>query len=762
MKMSNVVKLSISVMTLLVAASPVRALVIDYDLARIAELKVCDDHLYRGRTEAATECYTDVFTEARNNMIRGQAAMGLRDLNAANALYRAALQRDPQSVLTRVAWAKLFVQTHQYDEALKLYREALNSDASNVYAKLGMAQVYAERFEGAARKLVAEALQTNNQFIEAHLLLARMDVEEGRLEEAEKGLERAQELADKQKLPPLEIYALRAALDVIRGDDVANDGAKWVKRALDYNPHYGSIFETQAHMLVMRRRYQEAADLLRRAVQVEPTLSSAHAELGANLLRLGLVEEGQKHLATAYEGDPYSITTVNTLRLLDRFNEFENISIAPQAAEVRALEMRLHRKEASALRPYVEQLAQESMATFAKRYRFEPKKAITVEMYPNHDDFAVRVGGLPGVGLLGVTFGYLVAMDSPSGRATGEFHWGSTLWHEMAHVFTLEATDHRVPRWLSEGISVFEEWRTGPTPGVIVTPDVIAALNDGKFLKIEDLDSGFIRPSYQNQVQVSYTQAGLTCLFIEERYGFDKLVALLMQFKRDVPVSTALKASLNVSAADFDKGFDEYVKKRYAKVLSKTDEWQQLYDAALQAAEKEDWPAVIEPAKKTLAMYTEHVAQGSPFLLLAKAYEKLNQPEQALQTLLDYRRAGGWDPDALRMLGKALQTAKRDREAIEVLAAAHYADPLNAEAHLQLGDAFLAAKRPREAVREYQVLLALDTHDKATAHLGLARAFQNLGDKSASHRNVLQALEAAPHFKPAQEMLLEKTVDKPE
>ena len=93
---------------------------------------------------------------------------------------------------------------------------------------------------------------------------------------------------------------------------------------------------------------------------------------------------------------------------------------------------------------------------------------MTLELYPDHDDFAVRVAGLAGIGLLGVTFGYVVAMDSPSGRAAGEFHWGSTLWHEMAHVFTLEATDHRVPRWLSEGISVYEEWRTGPTPGVAV------------------------------------------------------------------------------------------------------------------------------------------------------------------------------------------------------------------------------------------------------------------------------------------------------
>jgi tetratricopeptide (TPR) repeat protein len=732
---------------------PTHALTIDYDIARIPDLRACDDLEYHGRAEPANDCYTEVFSTARNNMVRAQAAVGLRDLSAANSLYRAAMQRDPSSVLTRIAWGKLFIETHQYDEALKLFREVLKSDASNAQAKIGMAQVLADRYDGAARKLVEEVLKANDQFIEAHLLLARMDLEEGRLAQVEASLDRAQSLAEKQSLPPLEVYALRAALETVRGDD----GAKWVKRALDYNPHYGSIFETQAHMQVMRRRYQEAANLLRRAVQVEPGLSAAHASLGENLLRLGQVEEGQRQLAIAYEGDPYSVTTVNTLRLLDRFNEFDVTHVEPQVGPpaTHAVDLRLHRTEAAVLRPYVEQLAQDSIATYIKRYHFEPKQPITIEVYPNHDDFAVRVGGLPGVGLLGVTFGYLVAMDSPSGRASGEFHWGSTLWHEMAHVFTLELTDHHVPRWLSEGISVFEEWRTGPTPGVIVSPDVIAAFRDNKFLKIEELDSGFIRPSYENQVQVSYNQAGLTCLFIEQRYGFDKLVALLEQFKRDVTVGAAIKSSLNISAAEFDREFDAFFKQRYAKILPKTDEWQELYDAAVKAAQQEDWQAVVEPAEKSIALYGEHVAQGSPYLLLAKAQDKLQQPAAALQTLLSYRQAGGWDPEALRQLAKGLQAAKRDAEAIEVLSATNYSDPLNAATHLQLGDALLAAKRPQEAVREYQALLALNTHDQASAHLGLAKALRATGDQVGSRRNVLQALEIAPHFRPAQDMLLE-------
>ena len=74
--------------------------------------------------------------------------------------------------------------------------------------------------------------------------------------------------------------------------------------------------------------------------------------------------------------------------------------------------------------------------------------------------------GLPGlVGALGACFGSVVAMDSPRARPPGEFSWQATLWHELAHVFTLQLSKYRVPRWLTEGISVYEEHRRSPAWG---------------------------------------------------------------------------------------------------------------------------------------------------------------------------------------------------------------------------------------------------------------------------------------------------------
>jgi cellulose synthase operon protein C len=724
---------------------------IDYDPRRAPELRACDEHQHHGRMEQARTCYSQL-VNASSAITQAEALWAMGDLQRANETFRDFTQGNARAVQPRIRWARLFLQTHQYNDAAELFREALKIFPSDPHAKLGLARVLAERFDGEAAPLLEEVLRDHEDLVEAHLLSAQLALESGQVDAAQKALERAGDLAGKQKLPPLEIFAMRAAAEITRD----RDPAPWIKRALDYNPRYGAVYEQLAHFEIMRRRYREATTLLRRAVEVQPDLWSARAELGSNLLRLGQIDEAREQLKAAYSGDPYSPTTVNSLRLLDRIDQFD-VSSTPVAVagDSYVVRLRLHRSESSVLEPYAIDLMQQGIATFTRRYGFKLQEPVTIELYPDHDDFAVRVAALPGIGLLGVTFGYVVAMDSPSGRASGDFHWGSTLWHELAHVFTLEATDHRVPRWLSEGISVFEEWRTGPTPGVVVPPDVITALSEDKFLPVSDLDQGFIRPSYPNQIQVSYVQAGLICLFVEQRWGFERLSTLLHQFDRaNVTTAAAVQTTFKMAPADFDKEFDAFLQSRYGAVLGGMDEWQTQYAAARKAIQAEQWNDAIAPAKRAAELYPEHVGPGSPNLLLARALDKLGRRAEAIAAVEAYRNAGGWDPAALRELARWLDEAGRGRDATAVLQSLNYADPLNPEQHVQLGERLLTDNRAEDSLREFRVLLALKDHDQAQALFGAARALHALGDRAASRRHVLDALAAAPHYKPAQEFLL--------
>jgi hypothetical protein len=221
-----------------------------------------------------------------------------------------------------------------------------------------------------------------------------------------------------------------AAIEVIRH----RDPGEWTRAALAYNPRYGEIFQMLAYFEQNRRRYVETDAWLAQAVKVQPDLWSARTQYAVNLMRLGKIEEARPHLVAVYEAtQPFTDNvTVNTLRLLDSLEKFDMVK-----ATSPDMHLQLAKTETASLGPYVEKITRDAINIFARKYGDQPTAPITVEMYPNSADFAVRVAGLPGIGLLGVTFGHLVAMDSPSGRQTGDFHWGSVLWHELAHVFSV-------------------------------------------------------------------------------------------------------------------------------------------------------------------------------------------------------------------------------------------------------------------------------------------------------------------------------------
>src|SRR5262249_18017352 len=134
-------------------------------------------------------------------------------------------------------------------------------------------------------------------------------------------------------------------------------------------------------------------------------------------------------------------------------------------------------------------------------------------------------------GALGVCFGPVVALDSPSARKAGEFNWGSTLWHEYTHVITLQMTNNLIPRWFSEGLSVYEERHARPGWGDDWNVANLKAYRDGRWLKISELDGGFLRPKSADQVPLSYFQASQVCEFIAEKYGFEAILEMLRRYR---------------------------------------------------------------------------------------------------------------------------------------------------------------------------------------------------------------------------------------
>jgi len=748
------------------AAQSALGVTIEYALDRQPDLVACDRAAYRGARAEAQQCFIALLAKSDDLRLKADAARATGDVRMANTLFQEAIKQYPEDARLRARWGDLFLATHQNNEAAKLFQESLMLDEHYAPALLGLAKVAAGRFEEKARDLANEVIEKSpDSSLEAYLLLARAALEDGALADADASLDKATKVAEGQKLPTLEIDALRASADLLRG----KPDSEWTARALKANPGYGDAYAIPAYFYVITRRYREAIALYRRAVDIEPGLYSAHAELGVNLLRENQIDEAYQHLQIAYRGDPFSAPVVNTLRLIDSFKNFvvekhlPEPSAPPPAAASGAEPpakspgalLRLHKNEAGVLDPYVLDLVNRTIAEYSKRYAFELKEPVVVELYPEHDDFAVRTSGLPGIGLLGVTFGYLVAMDSPTGRADSDFHWGTTLWHEMAHVFTLEKTKHLVPRWFSEGVSVYEEWTTGPLPGRHIPLAVFKAIKDDKFLGVAELDRGFIRPMYESQVIVSYMQAGLTCEYIAGRWGQQALRAMLDQYAASKDTPAAIEAALKISPQQFDKDFAGYVQEQVGKAAANLEPWTKAAKEAQQAFLDKNWKSAAASATRAIDLIPEYVDENSPYLIKARASRELGDEELATATLLDYRRLGGHDPSALLSLAKTLAAKGRNDAAIGVLDDVLMVAPLREEVHAELGDRLLAAGDAKRAVKEFEALLAMNPHDLATAHFRLAKAYLAAEDRAKGREQLLYALEIAPGFREAQQLLLE-------
>lgn len=702
--------------------------------------------------EDGRNCFRDFLTDP-SPALRAEAAWALGDIQMANAAFRSATKSAPDDGAVRVRWGELFLSTYQVADAEALFAEALAIDADNTAAKLGLARVALGRFEARAMGIVTNVLAGDPDHVEANLLAARLALEVGDNKRARRSLRSP--LAAEDVLLRLEGMALAAAIDHMLG----SVPSEWETKALEIHPGYGELFETIAHFYVITRRYREAIAQLERAVAIDPELWSAHATLGINLLRVNRFDEGRRTLALAHDGDPYNVEVVNTLRLLDSLDGW-GVLVHEDVI------MRIHPDESGALANYVKRLVTDAVARVGERYGFVPDYPVVVELYPRHQDFAVRTSGLPGIGVLGVAFGDVVLMDSPSARSVVEgFDWASALWHEVAHVVTLGATNNLVSRWFSEGVSVFEEWQTGPSrfqgretaEGAAryraVPIGVVEAHREAELLPVALLDEGFIRPTYPGQIMVSYNQAGLVCEFIAQSYGQGALSRILDAYRDGKDTVGSLEAALDTPHHAVDEAFEAYLDDRFAGIDPAA------YRAAMQeaaaAASTGDWALAAEAARRAIAAYPNAAGVPSPYPLLAEAEAGQGNRAAAVDALNEYWRAGGRSPRALARLADGLDDAQRHEDALAVRRSLALTVPLAIETRSRLGDDLLEAGKPREALQEYLAVQSLEPHDAADGHYRLARAYHRLNESEDARRHVLLALEIAPRFQDALSLLLE-------
>src|SRR5262245_24248085 len=88
-------------------------------------------------------------------------------------------------------------------------------------------------------------------------------------------------------------------------------------------------------------------------------------------------------------------------------------------------------------------------------------------------------------------------------------------------------------------------------------------------------------------------------------------------------------------------------------------------------------------------------------------------------------------------------------------------DPFDAEAHTMLGRVSMQMNQPEAAIRSFKTVIALKPLDPALAHTELAESYLKSGNRAEARRQTLAALEVAPSYERAQDLLLKLAEGRP-
>ncbi|MES2523353.1 MAG: tetratricopeptide repeat protein [Gemmatimonadota bacterium] len=684
---------------------------------------------------------------------RAHAILGLGDASSvrrALASFDAAAAADPNNIEADLRAGTLFLDKYNAPEARTSFQTVLTKSPGNARALLGMARV--EDFEGKGDALATarKAVAADPKLTDAIVMVARMHLEAEQYDSALTHARRAL-ATDSTSVPA---WAVLGATAWVTGDSATFQRAR--AAATVQQPKPAEFLTELAEAAVRQRRYADAVRFAGQAVELDSQSVRALGVLGTNQLRIGKMAEGQRALDQAFKLDAFNLWHMNTLELLDDMKSFRTI-------ERGRFQLVAPAEEAELLALYILPLMEQAYDSLAVRYAYKPPAPVRLEFFRDHADFSVRTVGLTGLGALGVSFGSLLAMDTPSARERGDFNWGSTAWHELTHAFTLGASDNRVPRWLSEGMSVLEERRAGRGWGADASIEFVGALGAGKLRPMSQLNDGFLRPRFPQETEFSYYQASLFCEMVEAQKGAAALPAMLVAYKKGLDTPGVFKQTLGMTPEQVDAAFEQFMRGRFAKPLLAVTARDSVATGPFVTAMKEG-VAMLERSQRDSAraaferartLFPNYSGDDGPAWFLARIDRDAGNIGAAIRNVAEVtaRSETAWEANMLE--ADLREKNGDDAGAIAALERLIWIHPYDPALHARMATLATKVNNHALAVRERRAAIAVKPPDLLDARYELARALASAGDVPGARRELLGVLEEAPSFEKAQGLLLQ-------
>jgi tetratricopeptide (TPR) repeat protein len=759
------------------AADRIDSILIQYPL-NLTLLKLAHTvYTDNGRPDLAREMLEKIYRIASarrlafvtsNDMVAlGQALLllGAEPRTVLRDFYNRALQNDPNCREAYLAAGDLAIAKQDFELAAEQLGKALARFSDDPDVHCGLARAFYHSDRRAMMEHLDAALFVNPRHAPSLILLAEHQIDCEDHDGAAKSLDRV--LAVNPWRP--EAWAYRALLAHLAGDP--NEATACRAKALKFRPLNPLVDHRIGTKLSQKYRFAEGSAHQRRALQADPNFIPARIQLAEDLLRLGDDEPGWTLARQVADADPYNVKAYNLATLRDSMSKFKTL-------EADGFVLRMNELEAAVYGDRALALLKQARSQLCEKYGLQLDHSVIVELFPNPQDFAVRTFGMPDVdGYLGVCFGNVITANSP--KAQRPANWEAVLWHEFAHVVTLNLTRNKMPRWLSEGISVHEELQRNAAWGQRMNPTYRRMILSGELTPVGKLSGAFLNPPTPVHLQFAYYQSALAVEFLIERFGLDAVKAILADLGDGEEINATLTRH-TAPLAQIEQQFAASARKR-AEGLAPDVDWEQpsteqvdpgnpeavaewlakrpnsfwalqLQVRMLLAGER--WEEAKEPLEKLIDLYPEHVGEGNAYGLLAAVHRALGETERERDVLSNLAEMSSDAADAYMRLMEIAAERKSWDQVIENAERYLAVYPMLGRVYESLGRAAEELGRSEQAVDAYRRLLLLEPADPVEVHYRLARLLRH-SEPADARRHILEALADAPRFREGHRLLLE-------
>lgn len=685
-----------------------------------------------------------------------EAAMALRSPHDANDAFREAVRAAPADAEIKHRWAGLFVEKFDYENALTTVQEALgqNPNHAGLLVRLGEILMAQAGDFSVATALVERAEQIHPNFDAGQRLLAKIALRDMDLQSARTSLERALQA---NPLHP-ETQSLRTAERFLADDERGFE--RQVRETLKRMPSYARLFTDVALFAEWAHRYPDMVKLAERAISVDPQWAAGHATLGFNLLRLGDEKRALESLHRAWRLDRFNVRVFHLLNLYDEVIPTEYVSLEPRLLSGVRVRFRFHRDERRTFEPYVPSLVSRALHDMGERYAFKPKGPLSIELFATNEHFSIRTAGVPNLGVQGVCFGTVVTATSPS---AGPTNWAQVLWHELSHVFHIQLSDNRVPRWFTEGLAEYESLIENPLWRREYDHHLEPWLKQNALPPIAQLNRAFTHARTPADMGMAYYASAKLVASWVERFGMDKMKALLEGWGEGIATEALLPQVLGQSLASLDAAFASMLQsslegQRRQLDLEAADADRNSTDCARRSLWALHGGEHRRARAEAQACLHKHGGDASGGTVSRRATETsslalahyvlgvVTADETPAESLAHFEASVRLRPayDTWMRIGAAFFAQSRWREAGEALHEATALDPLRTGAYRGMLRVAEATQDAEAKVRALRGLAHLEQHD-AALWLDYVGALSALEQHKAVAEEAANLIGVAPH-----------------